>query len=327
MTLIRDDVYDKLQREVLVRHFDSNETLFLERELTQLRATIMREQFPALVARLLAPKATDIAPSAETYSYKVLVPVGEAKLISYKSDDIPRVDTVAREVMGKVRPIADSYSWDINELREAARLNIPLSEVKGLTAREAIERAIDHVLAFGTLDGNDVGLNGLVNNPLVEGTAFANVMSGGNWSSGTPDTQVIYEDLSSLARSVSEQSLMVFRADTIVLPDTHYNIAAQTPYSELQGDSILTVFRRNHPEITAVIPWHKLRQAGASGKPRAIAYERSKRVLEAVIPQEFEQLPPQEKNLEFIINCHARCGGTKVYQPVAMKYMDFSTSS
>jgi hypothetical protein len=92
----------------------------------------------------------------------------------------------------------------------------------------------------------------------------------------------------------------------------------------LNGESVLSVFKRNNPQITMIAPWYKLRTAGAGGKPRAIAYQRDPMILESVIPQEFEVLPPEMKGFEFINNCHARCGGVKIYQPLALRYMDFA---
>jgi hypothetical protein len=53
-----------------------------------------------------------------------------------------------------------------------------------------------------------------------------------------------------------------------------------------------------------------------------VAYLRNPEVLELEIPQDFEQFAPERRNLEFIVNCHARCGGVLVYQPLAMAYMD-----
>jgi|GEM_PF-880585 len=324
--------YKRLQRAALVQHFDANETMFLERELTQLRAKMYEVAFLPTLARTFAPKATDIAASASTYSYKVMKPVGRAKLITYKSDDIPRVDVAAEEVLGKVTPIGAAYGWDINELREAARLGVQLSDSKARAAADFIERGIDEVLAFGSLaDENgvlpDVGLNGLVNNPFV---AALGVMGGGAWltAAGAPpttplDPDIILADLARLAAEVGNYSDNQWAADTLLLPTRYFSYIQQTPFSALTGESILTIFRRNNPNITTIAPWHRLNKAGVGGVPRAISYRKTPDVLEAIIPQEFEVMPPEQKVFEFLHNCHARCGGVKIYQPLAMRYLDF----
>lgn len=327
--MITERSYKARQRFVLSQNFDADETLFLERELTQLRAKMFTVQFPPSLARTFAPKATDIAPSADTYSYKVLKPVGMAKLIAYKAGDIPRVDVVATEVLGKVRPIGASYGWDINELREAARLGTALPEVKALAAKDFIERGIDNCLAFGSLPDEaglypDVGLNGLANNPLVSALT---VLTGSWWLNPSPiDAALILAELASLVSTVGNYSNDVFKVNTILLPTTHYEYIRQAVFSALTGESIMTIFLRNNPQITTLAPWYKLNTAGASGGPRAIAYQKDPQILEAVIPQEYEEMPPEMKGFEFIKNAHARCGGVKVYQPLAMRYLDYATS-
>lgn len=338
--MINELAFQKLQRSLLVNHFDANETLFLERELTQLRQKLFEVVYPATLGRTFAPKAGDIAASAETYSYKVYSPTGKAKIISYQGQDIPRVDVVAHEVLGKVRPVGASYGWDINELRESARLGLTLPEVKARAARDFIERGIDQIIAFGSIvddAGNlpDVGLNGLinnsdvVNNPAV-GNVPAGVLNGLFWFAGSPPTPAqILADLTTLVASISNSTFDVWKTNTLLLPVAHYNYAKETPFSALTGESILSVFMKNNPEITQVAPWYRLDPVGSNSiltKPRAIAYQKDNMVLESVIPQEFEVMPPEMKGLEFLNICHARCGGVKIYQPLAMRYMDFATS-
>lgn len=334
--MINEQAFEAIQRDLLRRHITiasgdrmDADTAFLERELTQLRARTYTVEFAPIVSRQFAPKATDIAASVETYSYKVFEPVGRAKLGNYKAKDIPRVDLVAREVFGKVRPVVASYGWDINELREAARLGMSLPDVKARTCRDVIERGIDQILAFGAIPdeaGNlpDVGLNGLVNNPSV---VALGIQTGGYYLGATPeDPAVILKELSGLLAEVKDESLDKWAANTLLLPTRIHTYIQQTPFSALTGESILTVFRRNNPQLTMIAPWNRLDAAGAGGKPRAIAYQRDSSVLEAIIPQEFEVMPPEMQGFEFVHNAHARCGGVKIYQPLAMRYMDFDLS-
>ena len=326
---INEAAYRARQRAVLQTHFDANETMFLERELTQLRVKMFEVQFPTPIARLLMPKATDIAPSATTYSYKVYEMIGAAKIINYKANDVPRIDGTIREVLGKVVPIGASFGWDINELREAARLNVPLAETKARAAQNFVERAIDTVLAFGTLPDeggtyNDVGLNGLVNNSLVEGLGIVAMPW---WLNPTPlDPAIVLASMSKLVAKIQDDSDNIWTADTLLLPVKHYTYVEQTPFSALTGVSILEVFKQNNPQIKTIMPWYKLNTGGAGGAPRAIAYQKTPDVLEAIIPQEFEIFPPEVRGFEFLQNTHARCGGTKTYQPMGIRYGDFATS-
>jgi len=326
--LARQKQISALQHQVLVQHFDANETVFLERELTQLRARMFEVVFPELIARQLMPFATDIAPSAETFSYKIMKPVGEAKFIGHNSKDLPRVDAVASEMLGKVHPIGASYGWDVNELKEAARLNIPLSDVKAKTARTAVERAIDEVLATGNL-GDSAQQTGLT---LTGMTNSADVIAQGisaglYWFAATPPTPTaVLNDLNAMVRTIASRTRNTWNANALLLPTLHYQYASQTPFSTVSGQSILSVFKQNNESIKMIRPWYRLDAAGVSGVPRGIAYQLDPMVLEGVVPQEFEQLAPEARGLEILINCTARCGGVKIYQPTAMQYIDFATS-
>lgn len=326
--MMSDLQFSKLQRQALIHRFDANETPFLERELTQVRAKVYTVQYAIPMGRQFAPKATDIAPSANSYVYKVYDPKGAAKVIAYKSNDVPRVDLVAKEVLGVVRPIACAYAWDLNELREAARVGMPLADMKAKTAADFIERSIDQIIAFGSLPDEtgtlpDIGLTGLVNNAAVAGLG---IIALSYWPGGAVAVDTIMAELNNLVSTPGTFSENIWNTNTLLLPTAHYAYIEQKTFSSLTGETILTVFKRNHPQITMVAPWSKLKTAGAGGVPRAIAYQRDNTVLEAVIPQEMEILPPEMQGFEVVYNCHARCGGTKIYQPLGVRYGDFATS-
>lgn len=53
----------------------------------------------------------------------------------------------------------------------------------------------------------------------------------------------------------------------------------------------------------------------------AVLYEKNPRVLQLVIPQEFEQFPPLQDGLKWEILCHLRTGGVNVIRPLAVNTM------
>ena len=91
---------------------------------------------------------------------------------------------------------------------------------------------------------------------------------------------------------------------------------------ELQVRStILEFFLRSSPYITDVQPCHELAATSASNPTNTdlvFAYDPDPRVMRFEISREFTQQPPQERNLTYVINCHARCGGLNVPYPLEM---------
>lgn len=304
---------------------DASETVFLEREITQLRTKLYNVDYPENIGRTFAPLATDIAPSAGVYAYKVLDRIGRARISSDGSGDAPRIDLSAVEVKGSVRSITDSYGWTKLELREAARNGFGLSQVKGGSALQAIEDSIDEMLAYGdlaesTLQDN-LGTTGLLNSQYV---ADQMIIDPGIGSWTTAAAADLLNALHAMVNVVVQESKQVYKPDTIVLPTYAYGVVSTKQFSANMPDTVLQVFLRNNTHIKNVYQWYRCDGKGAGGKDRAVVYQRSPNVLEAVIPQQFEQEPPQVSKFEMVIYCSARCGGVKWHRPAAARYVDIT---
>ena len=307
MTEIKNDSFvvrsmDILEAEGAYNRSDANETAFLERELVQLRTREFEVKYRSSLARTFLPKASDIASSASVYSYKVNDRTGSALIGGNGADDAPQVEVSTEEVLGKVLPVRASYGYEINEIREAVRVGTPLSARKQSAARDIIERGIDSML----FDGAGVtGVTGVSNAPSVNSIALT------LWDQATP-VDTIVGDLNNLVNEVAEQSAQEFMVDCILLPLEQFNVINTKFVGVDNTVTILAAFLANHPGL-AIKPWHKL-------SAQAIAFQMTSDVVEAIIPQEFEQIAPQARNMKFIVNCQARCGGVAVYQPLGMVY-------
>lgn len=298
---------------------DANETAFLERELTQLRTKSMDVLYAENIARSLVPKATDIAASAERYEFKVYNRVGKASIGSYDASG-PDIDLEATPAQGTVLPVTASYKWNINEMREAIRNRVPLSEKKAMNAREAIELGIDDMLFDGVPDANSsassvIRETGLTNNADVEALGVESLT---NWTAATP-VATIQSEIYNLLTKVRSGSKQRYNPDTLVLPLNRYNLIAQKNVGTDNQMTILNSILQNNPFLKSIVAWHKLDEGD-----RAIAYAKNPRVLQGIVPQEFEQLPPQARGFNFVVDCHARCGGVAVYQPTGVAYGDFA---
>lgn len=315
------------ERELSAR-FDASDTAFLARQLEYVRAKTIEIDYPDLKARNYIPIATDIPESAETYVYFARDRVGKAKIIANGVDDLPRIDVSAAERTGKVRNIGDSYGWDLNEMAEAARLGLPLSEMKAKAAREAIEQAIDEVLCLGTTThpdqiGKDFGITGLLNNADVVAQGIINPAND-PWST-TPTAAEMLTDLNTMMNTIVNANAQTYIPDTILFAPAQFALLASTPVGTDNNQmTVLRSFLLNNPYIKNIDQWYRLTGAGAGGTTdRAIIYKRDPSVLEGVVPMDFRSEAPQARNLEFVVPCRGRCGGVKVYKPAAIRYADF----
>ena len=77
-----------------------------------------------------------------------------------------------------------------------------------------------------------------------------------------------------------------------------------------------------NPRINNIDSWEALNTAGAALATRMIAYKRDPEVLQYEIPLDFFQLPPQARNINFVVPCLSRVSGVEIYHPKAIAYMD-----
>lgn len=299
-------------------NLDAAENVFFERQLEQVRAQTYDVKYAQLKARMLIPVDNSVDPGAETVKYEQFDMVGQAKIINSYADDLPRADVKAKEFRQPIKGIGSAYGFSVQEIRAAKFAGKPLEQRKANAARRAVEQKID---AIGATGDSDNGLLGLFNQPNALVYTVPNGGSGfATFAKKTPDE--ILADLNGVTNLIVTTTKEIEVPDTLILPVDQYSHIASTPRSANSDTTILDYFLKNNPYIQAVEPWAKLSGAGSGGTDRMVAYRRDPDALMLVIPQEFEQFPPQPEGLEFEIPCHARCGGVQVYYPLSICYGD-----
>lgn len=300
------------------RRYDANETAILTRQAEFVRSKVFEVKVASLLGLSFVPLATDI-PSWVSHVIEVVYDsAGQAKIVGNASDESPRVDVIASEQTAKVLSLSAAYGYTLMDLRAAIGTGIPLTERKGLTARRVIDTAIDEIIATGILasaNQTNTGLTGLINASAVPIVAS----SAGSWAAATADA--IIQEVNSLIVTPSQSTKQIFATDTVILAPAKYDFIAQKPRNSTSDTTVLEFLKRVNPGVNFE-KWHRLTAAGAGAKDRTLAYAKNPEVLEAIVPLQFEQLPPQLKNFDTVILCHARCGGVDIHHPAAMAYMD-----
>lgn len=296
--------------------WDDKFTATLQKELEYVKAQTYDVKYPDLKARQLIPTSNEADNAAETITYRQWDEFGMAQIIANHADDLPLVDALVEEFTVRVYSLGVAYQYSIQDLRRSARTGSRLDQRRARAARTAIENRIENIAALGDTKAQLVGI---ANNPNV---SIVTPITG-TWSGATA-AQII-ADLHKLVNSVVIANKETFLPDTLLLDVTNYNLIA-TKLMSTTGDTGMTVlksFLMTSPYVKQVIPWNKLARADSLGTgPRAIVYKKDPEVLSLEIPQEFEQMPPQPKNLSFYIPTHARIGGVIMYYPIAVGYMD-----
>jgi hypothetical protein len=301
---------------------DGNESIFFTRQQEEIDPKIYEVVFAPLLARSLIPTQEGIAPTAPVYTYRMYEDVGEAKVVSDWSDDLPAVQAKGTESPQIIHTLADSYGWSILEIQEAARTNTPLDTMLARAAKRAIDSKIDKFLSVGD---SAYGVTGLLS--IASGTTTftpATKQGGGiAWADATGEE--IAADLIGIVNALVEATQAagaVFTKYVVAVPVAQYNMAAARRISIASDTTALQFAKQNSPYIEDVVSWFRTKTAGAGGVTRMVAYPRDPMVVAGIVPMEFTILPPQEKNLKIIRPCIGRCGGIIARYPVAIGYGD-----
>ncbi len=300
--------------EVAGQRMDDGQTVHLTKALQYVKAQTYDVNYAARKFRTFVPIDSSAPAGAESIVYRQYDMFGMAKVIHAYADDIPLVGVSLKEFSSKVESVAVGYDWSIQDLRRAQLAGTNLEDRKAKAARAAVEAFLDDAAATG-IPGS--GMKGVVNNTNVPVVVLPNP---GVWS-GLSSAQII-ENLNYLVQTIVVNTKQTMPPNTLVLDTTNFMLIAQKPIAIDNQKSILQSFLENNPFIKNIDMWNRLDGAGATGKNRLLMYTRDPSVLTFNVPVEFEQFPPQAKNLTYFVPCHSRVGGVEFHYPLAAAYAD-----
>lgn len=304
----------KAAAETLNVKMDANETAHLSRALEYVKAQTYDIKFSPLKARQFIPVSNEAGPGADSITYRQWDAAGMAKIIANGADDLPMVDALAREFTVPVRSLGVAHHYTVQDIRRSAMAGSNLDARRAQEARNAVERKMDELAAIG--DAN-FGLSGMTNNANVPLLTLTNA---GAWSGLTADQ--VLANMHYASEQVFITTKEVHAPTTMLLPTAVYSYIARKYVDTTNRDTILATFLRTDPHVKEVMPWNRLDTAGAGGANRGIVYQKDPQVMTLEIPLEYEQLPPQARNLNFVVPGHARIGGVVMYYPLAAAYFD-----
>lgn len=300
-------------------YVDGIDSAFIERQLEAVKAKTYDVKYPNLQARSLLPVSHETPSGAETVKFNSFDMVGMAKIVASYADDFPRADVRVAEVRQVIKSIASAYGFNVQELRAAQMAGLPLEQRKANSARRAIEQKIDSIAALGDTVN---GLTGLLNIANALTYTIPNGAAGHQaWSTKTG--LEILADMNLAASKIVSTTNDVEHPSTMVLPINQFAIISMTPVNTGIPATVLEHFLKSSPWVKEVLPWYRMTNAGAGGNTdRMLLYDKDPDHLWLEMPQEFEQFPAQQKGLEFMVPCHARCGGVLCAYPLSVLYAD-----
>ena len=301
---------------------DASESAFFARQLEHVDKTLYETVFPENKARKLIPTQPGVPDWARVYTWRLFDKFGRAKIISNTADDIPRADVSGAEESKIIKPVAASYGWDVFEIKAAAATGTPLDALKAVSARFAVETEIDRILMLGDSDHGLIGLLGLSNTTSF--TPADKAAGGKTWAVATPDEIIadVSGAIQAIRTALKNAGGPSFQRFDIVLPIAQYSKISQTRLGDGSDTTILKFLLESNPFVNSIEESHHSDGAGAAATDRMTVYPRNPLILAGIVPMEFNTQPPEQRNLEFVINAMASTGGVVARYPVAIAYGD-----
>lgn len=306
------------RRKFRYAKLDAVQNAFFERALSYVESKMFDDKTRELITRTLLPKIEGVDAAAASYLWHSYTKFGLAKIIASYSDDLPRADVAGQEQVSIIKSLGTSFGYNVMEVRQSERAKLPLPQARATSAARAMDEEFDAILAKGDTAHN---LQGFINLPNTIAYVLPNGVSGHpDWPRKTGAE--ILADMCGIQNNQVLVTRGAEKPDTLLLDLLSYALVSQTPFNSFTQATILETFLKVSPYVKTVIPWLELANAGAASANRMICYNRNVDSVGALIPQEMETFPPQEQGLEFVVPCHARCGGVVCYYPLSVTYAD-----
>lgn len=301
---------------------DANGTALLARDLLFLRPEFERRVYSRLRVAEFVPVDMSVPRGAATVATRMIDQTGKAKITHLLAGDSPRVDVSVTEDVGKLVNITAAYAYSVEDLERAAYARMPLQREKAQAAADAMARALDKIGRSGTVSDpeGDIGLRGLFNSPHVT----LHTLTNGEWLTAT--AAEILADLAELeALMISQSADTITGPVSLLLPTTYERRLRTLSLGTASDRTVAEHFLANAAVVKSITRYEALDAAVtpdvvATDGPQAVLVEVSPEVLKWPVPISYEELPPEIRGYEWIVNCRARCGGVEMRRPFRALY-------
>ncbi|QYC51416.1 hypothetical protein KpP1_007 [Klebsiella phage P1] len=271
-------------------------------QLTQLLNRQYEQAYPQTGVLELFPVTTELSPVTKNFEWLEFDGVTSAKIIADYTEDLPTVEAMASEKTGKVFRLGNAWFISIDEIKAGQALGSSLSDRKASLAREGHETLVNDLVFKGSAPHNIVSV---FDQPNI------NRLTSASWT--TPE--IAFSELQDLIETIEDVTLGRHHVTNIVIPPSKRRLLTQKMPDVTE--SYLAWFKENYPNvtITAIAELEDIDGAGTKG---VLAYEKDPMNMSIEIPERFNMLPMQPKDLHFKVPCTSKCTGLIVYRPLTI---------
>lgn len=275
--------------------------------IEQLTQTLKRQyeaSYPQTSALALFPVTTEISPTARRFEYLKMDGVTAAKIIADYTDDLPTVDATASEESGLVHRLGNAWLISIDEIKTGAALGSSLSDRKAALAREGHETLVNRLVFKGSKPHKILSVFDHPNVTRVSSAA-------GAWADGEKASDELTDLIEKMETLTNGQHKIT---DIVIPPSQRKILAKRMPETTM---SYLQWFESQNNGIT-ISSIAELEDIDGLGTKAVLAYEKDPLNMSIEIPEVFNMLPMQPKDLHFKVPCTSKTTGLIIYRPLTL---------
>lgn len=295
---------------------DSDEGIFLQRELDYINEAVFEEQQPFLNFRGILPIKSDVPMHAAAYFYRMMNKAGKAGIVGERAQDFPVTNVGMREESERMRLIGCAVEYSLMDLRRAMDSGFGLQESLFLGARRAIEEKVNSIAWYGD---EAAGLRGLLRHPEILRSACTNAIA-----EATSAANNLVE-LNGVANAMLNNTEQVESPTDLLLPPDSYQAVSQQQRSAGSDTSTLNFWLATNGYVGKA---HSIREMQNATLPAAgggsetsdvvVAMRAGRDVCELIYTGIVQLDPMQTGPLTFCIPFIAGCAGLALYRPRAI---------
>jgi hypothetical protein len=209
-----------------------------------------------------------------------------------------------------LKSLGDAYGWSEQDIAAAAFAGLPLNAELGTAARRAIEESLNDIAWNGVAE---LGIPGILTFPFVPRYTTSVAITGA--------VDSVIEALHTAVAKVPENSGEVHKPNRLILAPRSRRVLGRKLRTNTDS-TILKMFLENDPYITIIEEAQELQAIGPAGEDgfivdRAEGGRSVPQHCKLVVSQAFTQMPVQQVDLMYKVNCLARTGGATMGKPLA----------
>lgn len=310
--------YDEFDASVVTAHLQmqgvkadaSDMGIWTAQELHKIRSSAYEKEYPVGSALRVFPVTNELSDTDKTFEYQTFDKVGYAKIIADYTDDLPTVDALMSTEFGKVFRLGNAFLISIDEIKAGQRTGKSLSARKANAAQNAHDQLVNFLVFKGSKPHKILS--------VFDHPNLTKIVAAKQWydsSTKTKEPEQAFDDLTAAIEALETQTNGQHRATNILIPPSVRKVL--TVRMENTTESYLEYFQKQNGGIT-IEAIAELEDIDGSGGKGVLVYEKDPMNMSIEIPEAFNMLPAQPKDLHFKVPCTSKCTGLTIYRPLTL---------